>query len=72
MGILIQPDHTNALHTQGDEALCYLALTFSCMMEEDDSPELRAGMEEKLNKIYQILGYRASLEYMNRSLEGDD
>ena len=61
-----QPLPGDTLHTQSDDALKFLIKTYKELMADRDDPSYISCVQNRVDNIYKILGYRCAIEYLEK------
>lgn len=61
-----KPFPEDKLHTQSDDALKFLVKTYKELLVGRDEPSYKKCVQDRINDIYSILGYRCALEYLEK------
>lgn len=61
-----KPLPNDRLHSQSDEALKFLVKTYKDLLSKRDEPSYVKCVQDRINDIYSVLGYRCALDYIEK------
>lgn len=61
-----KPLPDDRLHSQSDEALKFLVKTYKDLLSNRDEPSYVKCVQDRINDIYSVLGYRCALDYIEK------